>query len=79
MCAHKNCIQYMCLTVNVCVNLGTYSTSIYCICLLLVKGHELNYSDCQNEDTVWVVTVHRSLKWQRGRKEMVPPKWTLTA
>ena len=78
MCAHRNCIQYMCLTVNVCVNLGTYLYLLR-ICSLILKSHERNYSDCQNEDSVWVVTVHRSLKWQRGRKEVVPPKWTLTA
>ena len=49
-------------------------TSIYCICLSLVKDHERDHSDCQIEDRVWAVTIHISLKWYMGRNELVPPE-----
>ena len=41
VCAHVNLC--MCLTANVCFI--WICTSIYCICLLLVKGHERNHSN----------------------------------
>ena len=44
-----------------------------------VIDHEQNHSDCQIEDTVWVVTVHEPLKWNKGGKEVVPPGMDITA
>ena len=56
---HRNCMY---VSYCKCLYLfGYVRTSIYCICLLMLKDHEQNHSDCQIEDTVWDVTVHEPL------------------
>ena len=46
MCLHTEIVYSICVLLQMCVLIWV-RTSIYCICLLILKNHERNYSDCK--------------------------------